>query len=752
MFRSPRCVARFVIRIFLSPFLFIFLLNSSVAQAAPPTPSLSAPSTGYVNEVILVDGRRSTGVLNKPQTNGSPSVTIDFGDGFSANLLASGHAYRAPGTYTITLTVKSSTGETASDQRTIVVSTIPAASGSAVQVLTDQGNAVTNATALQTAINLAATRNTVEQEIVLPAGAVFAGQIILPTPVGGKYITIRSASLASLPAGNRVSPGNGSLMPVITAPSSTNLAAAAISTVSPAPATAPHHYRFQGIHLRKDDETKRSATLMNIGTDISGGGQNTLAKTPHHFIVERCWFDGGASDSSELTNGLRIYASAVSVLDSYMGDFRLIGLGVDTAAISVTMGQGPYAFNNNTMVATSENFSMAGGSAETNSGTVSNATTSSCTLSSVTNLELDQNLALKVGGSYGPAQSTVVRSISGNNITFDPIPTAPDNGSVAEWIVVPSYVEFRGNYLYKPLKWWPKHPTWNGITYQIKNFWEAKFGRYVVVDGNVMENSWIADQFYAIALSVRNGNGGFSAAAVVREMQWSNNLIRNAGAGINLLGSDYAGPTQITTDITFRNNLFQNVGVNFDSTGAGHMLINMQNGATRMRRIFMIHNTHDNGTPDNSYGMITDFGESGGADESMWLNNVHQHGGYGFRSNSSIVDMEGNIRRFLPPGGPTVWNRNLVANIGAATYPPRPRGVYPEGEWAAMFVDYRNGDFTLKPSNPGKGAAADGTDMGVNMETLRAATLHSKDGQNSDAPAAPASTTPATRPRLAKPQ
>ena len=27
-----------------------------------------------------------------------------------------------------------------------------------------------------------------------------------------------------------------------------------------------------------------------------------------------------------------------------------------------------------------------------------------------------------MGGSYGPAQTTVVRSIAGNNITFDPIP------------------------------------------------------------------------------------------------------------------------------------------------------------------------------------------------------------------------------------------------------------------------------------------------------------------------------------------
>ena len=105
------------------------------------------------------------------------------------------------------------------------------------------------------------------------------------------------------------------------------------------------------------------------------------------------------------------------------------------------------------------------------------------------------------------------------------------------------------------------------------------------------------------------------------------------------------------------------------------MLINMQNGSVRLKRIFMIHNTHDNGTPDNSYGMITDFGDNGGADESMWMNNVHQHGGYGFRSNFSVVDSDSNIQKFLPPGGSSVWNRKFVANIGSANYPARPRGL-----------------------------------------------------------------------------
>jgi len=720
--------------------------------------SVAAPVSAYTDEVVLIDARKSTGVPKKPQNDGTPSVTIDFGDGVTCNLLACGHAYRKAGTFAITVSGQNR-GAGAPVTTTISVSDIPAAK--AVIDMSASGNAAfyipqasyqneaANAKKLQNAINLAATRNTVEQEIVLPAGAVFAGTISLPTPVGGKYITIRSGSLGSMPAGNRVGPGSGNLMPVIMAPSSNNAVLPAIRTVVPAPASPPHHYRLQGLHLRKDDETKPTQSLLSVGTD-SGWGQTLISKIPHHFIVERCWFDGGASDSSQMTNGVRIYANSVSLMDNYVGEMRLIGVGVDAAAISLTTGQGPYAFWNNTMIATSENFNIAGGPTELNSATISNATTTSATLSNVTNLELDQNIALPVGGKYGPAQSTIVRAINGTTVSFDPIATAPDNGGAAKWGATPSYIEFRGNYLYKPLKWWPKHASWNGIAYQIKNLWETKFSRYVVVDGNLMENSWIADQAYAIVFTVRNQTGGESAAAVVREVQWSNNIVRNASAGINVLSDDYFGPTQGSSDLTFRNNLFQNVGTNFDDTGAAHMLINMQNANVRIKRLFLVHNTHDNGMPDNTNGMITDFGEKGGADESMWLNNVHQHGGYGFRSNANVSDAAANIRKFLPPGGPTVWNRNLVANIGNSTYPEKPRGFYPSGSWPALFVDYKGGDFTLAPRNPGKGAALDGTDIGVNMQALKAATDGAIRGQSvvSSEATSPA---PLTRPRTVRP-
>src|SRR6476661_7665224 len=66
---------------------------------------------------------------------------------------------------------------------------------------------------LQAAINAAAPGDT----ILLPAGAVFTGNFILPAKGGSAYITIRSAtSDGSLPAtGTRIAPASAGLLPKI---------------------------------------------------------------------------------------------------------------------------------------------------------------------------------------------------------------------------------------------------------------------------------------------------------------------------------------------------------------------------------------------------------------------------------------------------------------------------------------------------------------------------------------------------------
>ena len=113
---------RYVLNVFA---VLVTFVATAIAAQAVPTLSLSAPATAYVDEVVLIDARLSTGISKSPQGNGSPSVVIDFGDGFSANMLATGHAYRTAGTYTITLTGKDSSGATARRQLKLLCGIFP---------------------------------------------------------------------------------------------------------------------------------------------------------------------------------------------------------------------------------------------------------------------------------------------------------------------------------------------------------------------------------------------------------------------------------------------------------------------------------------------------------------------------------------------------------------------------------------------------------------------------------------------------
>jgi hypothetical protein len=688
-----------------------------------PTAVLTTPTTAFTGEVILVDARLSTNVSTAPQADSTPSVVIDFGDGFTCNLLACGHAYLSAGVYTNTLTVKDVAGQSATTSNSITITDIPTGT---TQTLADTGNVTTNATNLQAAITTAAAANTTEQTITMPSGFVAAGPITMPVPVDSKYITLKWVSL-TVANNHRVSATDMATAPTITAPSSEGNSTPALRTPAVAPSSPPHHYRILGLHFKKDDQSLPATRLLDLGTD-SGGGQTTVAKIPHHFIVDRCWFDGGASDTSQTTNAIRIYSDYVTIKDSLLAEFRLVGAGIDASAISLASGQGPYAFWNNTMVATSENFNIAGGPTAALTASVTNGTTTSATLSTVVGLAVDMDIAFTVGGLYNSVNTSVVRSISGNDITFDAVVGTP-NGT-AEWAAAePSFIEFRRNYLYKPLTWWPLHASWNGVNYQIKNLYEMKWGRYTVVDGNYIAQTWVADQTWAVPFTARNQNGGEVHSACIRQLQWSNNILKDAPNGYNISAKD-DGTTQANTsarssDFTFRNNLNWNTGVNWDSTGASHAFINLgqADADNKLRRIFIIHNTHDNGTPDNTNGNITDFagGPPGGAIESVWVNNVHQDGGSGFRSNASSTNSAQNITDDLPPGTSANWNKNLIVNINGHTYPAA--AITLAANWTSgVFVDYSAGDFTLQPASPGKNAATDGTDIGVDLTTLTAAT------------------------------
>jgi hypothetical protein len=101
---------------------------------------------------------------------------------------------------------------------------------------------------------------------------------------------------------------------------------------------------------------------------------------------------------------------------------------------------------------------------------------------------------------------------------------------------VPSDIEIRNNYLFKPLAWVPLSlPPINSMVE--KNAVELKSAQRVLIDSNVIQNVWAAGQNgYAIVLTVRTSQSG--DFAVVNDITITNNILNNVVAGINTLAKD----------------------------------------------------------------------------------------------------------------------------------------------------------------------------------------------------------------------
>jgi hypothetical protein len=103
---------------------------------------------------------------------------------------------------------------------------------------------------------------------------------------------------------------------------------------------------------------------------------------------------------------------------------------------------------------------------------------------------------------------------------------------------VPSDIEIRNNYVYKPLEWAkPGVSIPPGNTMVVKNAFECKSCQRVLFDSNVIENVWAAGQNgYAIVLTVRSSQSG--DFAVVSDITITNNVLKNVVSGFNTLAKD----------------------------------------------------------------------------------------------------------------------------------------------------------------------------------------------------------------------
>ena len=392
----------------------------------------------------------------------------------------------------------------------------------------------------------------------------------------------------------------------------------------------------------------------------------------NNIIFDRVWMHGSSND--ETKRGVELSgAREVSVVDSSLTDFHctaLAGACTDAAAI-------------------------AGG----------------------------------VGDPAGPFK--IVNNFleaSGENVLFGGAPSD----------TTPTDIEIRQNHFFKPMIWMrgqTGHVSGReGNPFIVKNFIELKNAQRVLVEGNVLENTWggFSQKGYAIVLTPKNqasARKNVCPACLVTDVTIRYNTISHVGGGLqiaNALSDNGAvaldGERYSIHDITIDDIDLEKY------SGTGHLAeIETDRGAPLLRSVAINH--------------ITAFPQSGlftiGGNERTKMP--------AFRFENNLVTV-GSSPVWSIGGGPancayydnplttftacfSEYSFTKNALIGTpSNYPVKawPQGnAFPSGVNAVGFVNYHDGnggDYRLLPSSPYKNAGTDGKDLGADVEAIDAKT------------------------------
>jgi hypothetical protein len=322
----------------------------------------------------------------------------------------------------------------------------------------------------------------------------------------------------------------------------------------------------------------------------------------------------------------------------------------------------------------------------------------------------------------GPGPFKIVNNYlegAGENVMFGGVDPAIPN-------LVPSDIEIRKNYLFKPRSWQAGSPSYAGIRWSVKNLLELKNAQRILIDGNLLENNWMdAQNGYGVLFTVRNQDGT-APWSTVRDVTFTNNILRHSGGGVNMMGADYLHPSQPTQRILIQNNLFDDISsTTWNGTGTFFQILD---GGSD---VIVDHNT-----VLQSGNMITATYSSAlvPAASFVFTNNIVPFNQYGVFGDYGVGLGMPAINAYFPGSS---FARNAVVGGLASNFPAD--NYYPSALGAVGFVDLANRNYVLAPGTPYVRAGTDGKDVGADFTAMAAAMA----AGSSPAPApAPAAITP----------
>jgi hypothetical protein len=429
---------------------------------------------------------------------------------------------------------------------------------------------------------------------------------------------------------------------------------------------AAHHFRFIGVEIGVTSALTLGTIQYGI-VNLGPSDGNGRFEIPSDIIFDRTYIHG--HPTCHCKRGLDFNGRRLAIVDSYVSDIH--GVGQDTQAINAILG-GPFKIVNNYLEAAGENVMFGG--------------------------------------------ATVCQAYNPNYCPFGASPYVGD---------IPSDIEIRYNYFFKPLSWRAEDPSYAGIPWSVKNQFEIKSARRVLMDGNILQNNWVKSQVgFAILFNCVDDSGPWSR---IEDITLSNNIIRHSASGFNIKGRE-PGFCQASR-ILLKNNLFDDISAaNWAGDGRLYQIYGGVQGIT------VDHNTaiHD------GHIITTDY-DTALSNNFSFTNNLSKHNLYGVFGSGGFIGTKALNHYF------TNWtfSRNGLAELqNGITELDYPAGNFFPTSFTDQFVDARNGNFALTANSPLKGQATDGSDIGVNMTSLNAATAGVITGKGGNVSPPPDTTSP----------
>lgn len=296
-----------------------------------------------------------------------------------------------------------------------------------------------------------------------------------------------------------------------------------------------------------------------------------------------------------------------------------------------------------------------------------------------------------IWGANAPGPYTIVNNRlegAGENIMFG----GADSYSPE---LMPTDITIQRNHVIKPA-------SWQGVWY-VKNLFELKAGKRVLVEQNAFEGSWYGGQTGTALLFKSVNQEGTAPWSETSDVTVRWNRVDRSAAGWNFAGAPELGPVNTPAHtILVEQNYVAPLGD--PALGPG-----LQVATDGLNGLVFRHNSMS-GTAAAVYftaGQQTGF---------VFNDNVATGGNYqwGFASanghGAGVMALD-----YHAPGW--VARGNCLASTGEGGVL---NNTYTADIASAGFVNASTGDFRLTASSPCKGKATDGTDPGVDMAQLNA--------------------------------